>query len=590
MSPYFPGVSSAEYREFHRALRADLASCRDALARLPADPAAAPAGWCDALTGLEAATARFAHLESYLECMGAADAVDEAVQRELGLLAELRAELEQAQVLLRARLRGLDDAQMQALVRQPALAPVAYFLSRQRRRAACAMAPELESLSTDLAVNGLHAWSRLYDRISGGLTFTMQRPGRAPETLPVAVSRTLLDDGDAEVRRAALAGANAAWAGVGETLAACLNAIAGTRLTLGRRAGIDDVLTPALLDAGMERATLDAMFAAVRQRQELGRRYLRLKARLLGVPRLGFQDQSAPLPGALDQPIPFAAARQQILRALDSYPAMAELARRAFDQRWIDHGVRPAKRPGGFCSSSPLLEQSRIFLTYNGTLGDVQTVAHELGHAFHSAVMVGMRPWSRHYPMTLAETASIFAQQLVTDAALAASESPRQRAVLLDVRLQEACAFLLNLPMRFDFEVAFYRERAGGELPVRRLCELMRETQLATYGDALDPDQLDPWFWASKLHFFLTDVSFYNFPYTFGFLFSAGIYARARREGAGFLATYEQLLRRTGSASVESIAAELLGVDLSQPEFWTGAIDGLERDLADLEQSAALFV
>ena len=158
---------------------------------------------------------------------------------------------------------------------------------------------------------------------------------------------------------------------------------------------------------------------------------------------------------------------------------------------------------------------------------------------------------------------------------------------MLDSRMQDAATFLLNIPMRFDFEKAVYEERSKGELSIERLKALMTDAQIQNYGDALDPAQLDPYFWASKLHFYITGISFYNFPYTFGYLFSFGLFARARAEGPSFLPRYEALLRRTGSASAEVVARDALGVDLEAPEFWNASIDLIAEDLARFEEATA---
>ena len=230
-------------------------------------------------------------------------------------------------------------------------------------------------------------------------------------------------------------------------------------------------------------------------------------------------------------------------------------------------------------------------MTYNGALGDVSTLAHELGHAFHSRILEDARLWACRYPMTLAETASTFAEQLVIDAVLESPDStPEDRAAMLDGRMRDGCDFLLNIPTRFFFEKAVYEERASGELPLSRLGELMRDAQRTCYGDCLAEDELDPWFWASKLHFYLTGISFYNFPYTFGYLFSLGIFARAKREGPSFLPQYERLLRMTGSDSAENLARSHLGVDLEAPDFWNASVDLVESDLVRFEEATgALF-
>jgi oligoendopeptidase F len=225
-------------------------------------------------------------------------------------------------------------------------------------------------------------------------------------------------------------------------------------------------------------------------------------------------------------------------------------------------------------------------MTYAGSHGDVTTLAHELGHAFHGWLLRGTRRWTRVYPMTLAETASTFAEQVVSDALLDAPDTTtEERRVLLDLRLCDAATYLLNLPMRFDFEHALYEERQNGELSVSRLRELILDAQRKNYDDALDPAELNPWFWASKLHFYITDLSFYNFPYVFGFLFSRGIFARAKEQGPEFLRRYESLLRLSGSDTAENVARAALGVDLTRPDFWHTCLDHVQ---GDLERFAAL--
>lgn len=227
-------------------------------------------------------------------------------------------------------------------------------------------------------------------------------------------------------------------------------------------------------------------------------------------------------------------------------------------------------------------------MTFNGAMGDVQTLAHELGHTYHSYLMRDMRPWAAHYPMTLAETASTFAENLVTNAALSnPTTSDADKIRILDQRLQDSSAFMCNTLMRFDFESNVYERRRAGELSVSTLKELMVEAQRANYGDSLDPDELDPWFWASKLHFYITEISFYNFPYTFGYLFSMGIFARYLAEGAKFLPSYEALLRQTGSAPAEKVAMDALGVDLESPEFWSASVDLIEDDWKTFQELTA---
>jgi oligoendopeptidase F len=235
-----------------------------------------------------------------------------------------------------------------------------------------------------------------------------------------------------------------------------------------------------------------------------------------------------------------------------AYPRLGEYFRAAVSRRWLEAEKRPNKRSGAFCTGSPVTREERIYMTFNGTVGDVVTLAHEAGHAWHSHVLGGLRPIARDYPMTLAETASTFAEKILVHGLLAEPGlAPSRRAFLLDMETNHTPAYLLNIPARFLFENRFYEERKSGIVSVSRLCELMKQAQREVFGEALAPGEEDPWFWASKLHFFISEVSFYNFPYTFGFLLSQALFTQFRRDGAAFLPRYEEFLRATGSATCE---------------------------------------
>ena len=587
MTPYFDEFNGTAYRAFREALAADGARLQQEAQQLGAITKESIPDWTALLVQLEELSARTGHLAGYLGCLGAADSRNETITHENASAAAARADTQKIFVTVRAALGACDGDVFEALMATAKLDGATYFLTRLRESARQHMEPALEALGADLAVTGIDAWGRLYDQISGRLEFDLEVPGRDSKRTPVAVTRSLLEDPEPAVRRAALAGSNAAWETVGDVLAACLNAIAGTRLALYERRDVPHFLDPALFDAGITRRTLDTLLATVERRASIARAYLQQKARILGREKLGFQDLMAPLPVESHERIPWASAQQRIRDTFGRfYPELAEFASSAFERRWIDFRPRPGKRPGGFCSTSSWINESRVFITYNETPGDLSTLAHELGHAFHGKLMADMRPWSRRYPMTLAETASTFAEQLVIDAVLEDPDAPAsQRALILDSRMQDAATFLLNIPMRFYFEKSLYEERAGGELSVTRLKELMLGAQRRCYGEALDEGELDPWFWASKLHFYITGLSFYNFPYTFGYLFSLGIFSRAKREGPNFLPRYEELLRLTGSDTAEGVARRALDVDLETPDFWEASIDLIDSDFQRWQES-----
>ena len=579
LASFYSGIDAPDYRS-------DRALYKERLAQLVADANQQPLA--ELVQAWEKLLILNEHLSTYLVCQRSADGRDQKVAQELAALQADGAQLRQLEVVLGERLRQLSNAEFEQLCASPGLEQLEHYLGRARQRALWQMNGELENLAADLDVDGLSAWGRLYDQVSGRLEFTYQDAEGQPKTVPMSLKNSLLEEPDAAVRRSVLEGSNQAWKAVEDVCAAALNAIAGTRHTLYKRRGIPHFLEPALFDSAIESATLEAMLEAIRSCSEWPRQYLRKKAEILGVPRLGFQDLSAPLPRLEHTSVPWPeGGRLLVDETRATYPRFAEFCEESLRDRWVDFTPREGKRSGGFCIFSTRLRQSRIFMTYHGAFGDLMTLTHEFGHAFHSHVMDQERPLNLFYPMTLAETASTYAENLLIDALLRSPKtSPEQRLKLLDSRMERAAAFLLNIPSRFYFEKRFYEERERGEVSLDRIKELMLQAQRECYGDSLDEGQLDPYFWASKLHFYITEISFYNFPYAFGYLFSLGVYARAQQQGQAFLPVYERLLQATGRRTAEQIAQDILGVDLRKPDFWMDSLQLVKQDLDDFERLA----
>lgn len=590
LTPYFPAFRGQEYRAFMATLRAETAR---ALARASAEPPltsepSSAKNWSEICLALEALSARCIHLSSYLSCLSAAHADNEDAQADLAALAVTEAEIAKLKTQI---LRGIGQATNEAarrLAAEPPMAGAGYTLSRLRTEAKHQMNPELEALAADLGVDGFSAWGRLYDTVSGKMDFEMAFPDGRRERLPMARRRALMASPDRAIRRAAFEGGNREWAAAGDTCAAALNALAGARHTLYARRGIGHYLDMPLHDSALSRESLDAMFGAIASNYELARRILRIGAQLQGTKAFAWYDLEAPRQLA---PVPTLSweecvelVRQGFGR---SYPALATFFDEMIERRWIESEARPNKRAGGFLTSTPVIGEQRIFMTFAGTMHDVMTLAHEAGHAWHSHLLRDLRPFAQDYPMTLAETASTFAEALLVRGLMAdPSISADRRAFLVDVATNHIPAFLLNIPVRFHFESRFYEERRAGFVSPTRIRELTVAAQREIYRDTLEEGQEDPWFWASKLHFFLTGVSFYNFPYTFGYLLSQALLAAYRRDGPALLPRYEAFLRQTARATCEDAVQETLGWNVRDPAFWNGAVAAGEPLVQELEQLA----
>jgi len=533
---------------------------------------------------LQEAHVRIRHADSFVGCLSSQNMDDKRAVAWTEKVQSLSARFKQASDLFDVGLAAIPDGRFAAWVATPELTDIAFPLEERRAAIQDKLAPELEALASELAIDGYQGWGEHYSTLVGRISIPWEEDGKTSK-LSAGQAANKLDDPKQEVRDEMGRLWEEAWAEQADLCADTLNRLGGFRLKLYGRRGWDDPLREPLKMNRMSRETLDAMWDAVAGGIGPLKRYLSAKARRFGKEKLGWHDVSAPV-GADGAKISYDNAASLIGDAFREFsPNMAELAKRAFEERWIEAEDRPGKRPGGFCTDFPLKRQTRIFMTYSGTAGNVSTLAHELGHAYHSSLVDGLPPFAQDYAMNVAETASTFAEGLVTDALLRRANSDEAKLSLLDERLQNAVAFFMNIRARFLFETRFYGMRREGMLDAGQLGELMVAAQREAFGDALG--SWHPHFWASKLHFYLTDVPFYNFPYTFGYLFSTGIAAVAEAEGPAFAARYDNLLRDTGVMTVEQLASRHLGADLTKPDFWRSAVERAVADVDAFEKLAA---
>ena len=584
LDSYFPAFDGPEYQGFKRLLDDALAALKERVEALDAVEPASFAAWQAVVEGVEDLSRRLSHLSSYLGCLSACDAANEDYRREEAALALLEAEMKKLEVALVAAFGAARHDHFEAFLKRDVLAGAEFSLWRWRERSRWVMSLEEEELAAELEVDGLKAWSRLYDTIAGNLEFTLVRPDGKTEVVPMSRRNALLGDANRALRAAVFKAANEAWSAVAPVCAAALNAISGSRLTLVSKRNHSHFLEPALVEHRIGVNAVEALREALLARAAVPRGLLRRKAARMGGKAVAWYDLPAPTPGVGGDGgrLTWDEGRERVGRAFSrAYPRLGDFFERMVARNWFDHSPRRGKRPGGFCTTSLLHGESRVFMTFDGTMNDVVTLAHEVGHAWHGHLLRETRPLARQYPMTLAESASTFAEMLLVEGLLGdSSVSEAVRGQLFDAEARHATSFLLDVPMRFEFERRLYEERAKGEVTVTRLKELMADAQRTFFGDALAEGGEDPFFWASKLHFYIADVPFYNFPYTVGFLLSRTLFARFKKEGAAFLPAYEAFLARSGSASCEDLARDVLGADLASPAFWSEAIDSV-ADLGD---------
>jgi pepF/M3 family oligoendopeptidase len=441
------------------------------------------------------------------------------------------------------------------------------------------MSPAEEDLAAELNLSGGSAWGKLYNNLSSQISVPIEQDGATVE-MPISQVRNLAHERDRERRRIGYEAELAAWERNALPLAAAMNGIKGQVNTLAKRRGWDSPLDAACSDNHIDRATLDAMMMAARESFPDFRRYLRAKARALGLDSLAWYDLFAPL-GDDPRVWSWDDAQAFIVRHFHSYSErMGAFAERAFAERWIDAEPRPGKRDGAFCMSLRD-DESRILANFKPSFSGVSTLAHELGHGYHNINRCKVTSLQRTTPMALAETASIFCETIIRDAGLQEAGDAEALAIL-EASLQGSCQVVVDISSRFLFEQTVFEQRASRDLSIDELNAAMLDAQRETYGDGLDQDVLHPYMWAAKPHYYSAGRSFYNFPYMFGLLFALGLYAQYKDDPDRFRASYDDLLMSTGLDDAATLANRF-GIDIQTPTFWRASFDIIRGDIDRFE-------
>ena len=456
--------------------------------------------------------------------------------------------------------------------------PLAFLAAR----AAHQMSETDEGLYAELSNTGSSAWERLHSDITSQLTEAVALPS-GDERLPMAAIRGLATDADPVVRRAAYDAELRAWPTVAVTCAAAINAVKGEADTVNQRRGWEHPIDASLFANNVSRSTFDAMQSALDASLPDLRRWMHAKARLHGrTGALPWWDLFAPLPFAPSS-ISWTDGLGIVRGAFSSYsPRLGSLVERAVDEEWMDAEPRAGKRGGAFCM--PFVDdRSLVFLNWSGSVESAQTTAHELGHAYHNTQLAQRTVLQRRLPMALAETASIFCETLVVEEGLQRLTG-RDRLALLDVNLLGAVQVIVDIRSRYLFETELFARRRRRTVGVSELNEMMLSAQSDAYGDGLDQATAHPYMWAVKPHYYSSH--FYNWPYTYGFLFGVGLFAKYREDPQRFQQSYDDVLSRAGMNTAEELAA-VFGFDVSDEAFWTASIDVLRGHIDQYTALAA---
>ncbi len=517
---------------------------------------------------------------TFMSGLASADTNDTKARINLNSIANLGRDLSNISITLQKKIADIDESAFNNMLEQEPFKISAFALNEMRTNAAKLLSTEEEELLNNLSIDGFRGWANMYNELVSTIQVPFEEDGEIVYYSAGQAENIMNSEADPVKRSEKLKIWEDTWAEKADLFATTLNHLAGFRLADQKAHGIEHYMEPPLEYNRMKQETLDAMWNTISKNKEKVVKYFERKAQLLDIDKLGWLDVTATVSVGDFKPkkYSYTEAADFIIDNFQALnPEMAKLSQKAFDEGWVEAEDRPGKRPGGYCANLPESQQSRIFMTFSGSTDNVSTLAHELGHAFHSSVLRDLPLLNQSYAMNVAETASTFAELVVSDATIENADSEAEKIALLDEKVARGAVMMMNIHARYIFENNFYQEREKGFVSAERLSELMVEAQKEAYEDALD--EYHPMFWAAKLHFYSTGVPFYNFPYTFGYFFSLGVYARALDSGEAFEEDYISLLRDTASMSTEDLAQKHLDVDLTTPDFWQDAIDLVHADI-----------
>ncbi|MDF2589274.1 MAG: peptidase [Anaerocolumna sp.] len=517
-----------------------------------------------------------AKLSSYVSLRQSTNTTDSETTALLGKLEELDSNLSKERAIMNkylAKVGNLDEM----IAQNEKLQGYDYMLHRIKDDAKYMLSDDVEEVISKLNLSAGSAWSMLQQY----LTSTVEVDYNGEKTTLSGI-RNLAYSGDSKVRKAAYEAELASYNKIKDAVAFSLNNIKSQVNTIAELRGFESPLAMTLHRSRMKKETLDAMLLAMKEYMPKFHAYLRRKGEMLGYNNgLPWYELFAPM-GESNRTFTTEEAKEYLVSHFSGFADdLADMIKEAFDQEWIDFFPHPGKVGGAFCANLPFVKQSRVLTNFDGSLSDVVTLAHELGHAYHGLNIQDHLPLNTDYTMPVAETASTFNETIIMNAAIAEAND-KEKMALLESQLQDTTQIICDIYSRYLFESAVFEKRKDSFMFPDELEQMMLDAQKEAYGDGLDHTALHPFMWVCKSHYYSEQLSFYNFPYAFGGLFARGLYAQYQKEGSSFVPKYRSLLKATTVNSVEDVAL-MADIDLTNPEFW-------RQSLKTISDSIDLFL
>ncbi len=452
-----------------------------------------------------------------------------------------------------------------------------FYLKERKEQAKYLLSEKEEYVIAKMRTTGSNAWNNLHQKLTSNLKVDIEIDGEMKQ-LPLSVVRNMYHDEDPKTRKKAYEAEIASYDKIEESAAASLNSIKGEMINLAEMKDYESVIEKTLIQSRLDKKTLDYMLETIEEYLPEFEKFFQKKAEILGHENgLPFYDLFAPLEG-FSKKFDYDEAKDFIVKNFSEFSEeLSKFAKNAFENNWIDAKPREGKRGGAFCSNIHPIGESRILANFNGEFSNVKTLAHELGHGYHGSILKDESILNSGYPMPLAETASIFCETIVMEAMLEKSEKKEKRA-LLEKQLTNYGQIIVDIYSRFLFESKVFERRENEILSSDELKNIMLDAQKNAYGDGLDENNLHPYMWVNKPHYYIPGLHYYNFPYAFGLLFAKGVYAVYKEKGDDFIPEYKKLLRATGQNKVAEVAS-LIDIDINSKEFWRNSLELIKEEI-----------
>ena len=448
------------------------------------------------------------------------------------------------------------------------------FFFKNKKEALKHVLPEdIEEVIAKMKLSSSNAWEFMFNFLTSKASVEFRG-----EEKTLSEIRNLAYSEDAQTRKEAFYSELKLYDSIKDSIAFSLNNIKQEVNTTSKMRGFESALAESLENSRLKRETLDALWSSIDDYLPHFRKYFKHKAKLLGYEGgLKFYDLFASI-GESNRTFTVEEAQEFLLKHFATFSDdMVQMVKGAFDNNYVDYFPRKGKVGGAFCSNLPYIKQSRVMMNFDGSLSSVLTLAHELGHAYHGLHVENHLPLNWDYPMPVAETASIFNENLIMSAALNEA-SEEEKITLMESQISDCAQITVDIYSRFLFEKEVFDRKLDHFMMSEELEEIMRNAQEKTYGDGLDPETYHPFMWACKPHYYSASFSFYNYPYSFGGLFSRGLYAIYKENPEGFVEKYQELLHATTINTCEDVA-KVMNIDLTKKDFWLKSLESIKEEI-----------